>query len=111
MPYRMLGSIIDVTNLRKAQAEVSTNIEQKRFLAEAMPLIVWVVEADGKISFINKQFSSYTGMDTDGQQEMEFSSFVHPDDLKEIRNLWSWAMKNKKDVVTEMRLRRKDGVY
>ena len=62
----MLGSIIDVTNLRKAQAEVSSNIEQKRFLAEAMPLIVWVVEADGKISFINKQFSLYTGIETEG---------------------------------------------
>ena len=111
MPYRMLGSIIDVTNLRKAQAEVSSNIEQKRFLAEAMPLIVWVVEADGKISFINRQFSLYTGMETEGNLEMEFSSFVHPDDLKEVKNLWSWGMKNKKDVVTEMRLRRKDGVY
>ncbi|MBW8688047.1 CheR family methyltransferase [Chitinophaga rhizophila] len=110
-PYRMLGSMMDVTNLRQAEEQVIANKEEKRFLAEAMPLILWTSEADGHINFVNEQFVIYTGKSLEILQQEQWESIIHPDDIANWQTSWNYAVKDKQDFSLEMRIRDKDGAY
>lgn len=110
-PYRMLGSMMDVTNLRHAEEQVVANKEEKRFLAESMPLILWTSEADGRINFVNEQFVIYTGKTLEVLQEEQWESIIHPEDIESWKNRWNHAVKSKHDFSTEMRIRDANGDY
>jgi two-component system CheB/CheR fusion protein len=110
-PYRMLGSMMDVTDLRQAEEQVIANKEEKLFLAEAMPLILWTSEADGRINFVNEQFITYTGKTLEVLQHDQWESIIHPDDINTLRSRWHHAVKDKLDFSIEMRIRRQDGQY
>lgn len=110
-PYRMLGSMMDVTILREAEELAVVNMEEKRFLAESMPLILWTAMPNGEINFVNQQFVTYTGLSFDVIKEKGWSCIIHPDDLSVWNEAWSTAVKNKEDFSTELRLKRNDGLY
>jgi two-component system CheB/CheR fusion protein len=110
-PYRMLGSMMDVTNLRQAEEQVIANREEKRFLAEAMPLILWTSEADGRINFVNEQFVIYTGKTLSVLQQEHWEGIIHPDDIVNWQSRWNNAVKNKRDFSIEMRIRDSNGLY
>lgn len=110
-PYRMLGSMMDVTNLRQAEEQAATNIEEKRFLAEAMPLILWTADANGTINFVNEQFRLYTGKSLDLLQGEHWEAIIHPDDIKTWNQRWEDAVKQKADFSVEMRLRDRENNF
>lgn len=110
-PYRMLSSMMDVTQLRQAQAAIESNIEQRVFLAESMPLIVWTATAVGRVNFLNKQFASYTGISEREGNGNGWESAIEPDDLRQLKHLWRESIRTKQDFSIEIRMRRNDGDY
>lgn len=111
MPYRMLGSMLDVTELRQAEAEVVSNIEQRKFLAEAMPLIVWTAAPDGTLNFLNKEFERYSGISNEEVLRNGWENLIHPDDQPELNLEWHEALRHGKGFSIECRLKRFDGVF
>lgn len=110
-PYRMLGSMLDVTSLRRAEAEIINSVAQKDFLAQAMPLSVWTASPEGKISFLNQQFARYSGLDSGEIRHVDWKTIVHPDDLGRLTQSWQTALAKRTDFSVEVRVRRKDDVY
>jgi two-component system, chemotaxis family, CheB/CheR fusion protein len=110
-PYRMLGSMMDVTPLREAEEQASMSMEEKRFLAEAMPLIVWTSYPNGEINFVNEQFISYTGLSLEKISEAGWENIIHPDDVPLWNSTWKNAMTQKQEFSLELRTRRNDGQY
>ncbi len=110
-PYRMLGSMLDVTQVKKAEAEASNSIAQRNFLAQAMPLSVWTASKEGTITFLNPVFSRYTGIESDRLEVPGWSSVVHEADKAELKNRWQHALEIRSDFDVELRIRRKDGMY
>ncbi|HYE55507.1 MAG TPA: PAS domain-containing protein, partial [Chitinophagaceae bacterium] len=110
-PYRMLGSMLDVTELRKAEAEVISNIAQRKFLAEAMPLIVWTSTPAGQLNFLNQEFERYTGLSVEEGLREGWEKIIHPEDGEMLDEEWNRALQQKKAFSFELRLRRHDGAY
>lgn len=108
IPYRMLGSMMDITSLREAEMELVKNIEQREFLAEAIPLIVWTTDPLGNINFINKNFAAYTGA---GEEELDINKYTSEEQLPQIKEGWEAAKKDNSDFNIEVKLKRKDGEY
>ncbi|RYD57842.1 MAG: PAS domain S-box protein [Sphingobacteriales bacterium] len=111
IPYRMLGSMMDITSLRAAQAEVISNIEQREFLAESMPLIVWTAEAHGSVTFLNQSFTAYTGIPVDKALQFGWLKCVADDSIEELKEALKNAIKSKNDFSLELKLKRQDGNY
>lgn len=111
MPYRMLGSMLDVTELRRAEAEVASNIEQRKFLAEAMPLIVWTATPDGNLNFLNKEFEKYSGLSNETGLQHGWDKIIHTDDQPELNLEWNRALQHGTGFSIESRLRRYDGEF
>lgn len=110
-PYRMLGSMMDVTPLRQAEEQAVMSNEEKRFLAEAMPLIVWTASSNGEINFVNQQLIAYTGLSLDQLREAGWDSILHPDDVPAWNKTWEYSLRKKEDFSLELRIRRNDGQY
>lgn len=110
-PYRMLGSLMDVTNLRQAERQAVVNREEKLFLAESIPLILWTAEPDGYVNFVNEQFIAYTGKSLEELQEQGWGSVIHTDEIKAWKNSLERAVKHKEDFTMEMRLSDQAGNY
>jgi len=110
-PYRMLGSMLDVTSLKAAEEQVVMSLEEKRFLAESMPLILWTAWPNGEINFVNKQFVAYTGLTMEKIRDAGWESILHPDDVPVWNRTWSTALRKKEDFALEVRLRRNDQQY
>jgi PAS domain S-box-containing protein len=59
-------------------------------LAEALPNLVWIADAKGRIKYVNGRWRDYTGFDADGLSGERGAprGIVHPDDLERTWKLW-----------------------
>ena len=67
-----------------------------RYVAEAMPHIVWTGRADGTIDYMNSRWFEYTGLSEEDTYN-ETGTAVHPDDLDQYRLKWKEAARTKND--------------
>ncbi len=110
-PYRMLGSMFDLTELRQAEQQVASSIAQRKFLAESMPLIVWTADKDGQLNFVNRQFELYTGGDYRTALGDGWKTFVEEQDLPGLVKKFETSLSEKSDFSQELRLRHRSGEY
>jgi PAS domain S-box-containing protein len=85
--------------------------EQIRFIAEALPQIVWTARPDGLVDFMNSRWFEYTGL-TEEETYHGLKTAVHPDDYDRYMKTWERAIKTKETYEIEYRFRRaSDGEY
>jgi PAS domain S-box-containing protein len=83
-----------------------------RNLTDGMPLGVWAATRDGRITYTNKAWTEYTGLDLTHVNDRGHLDVIHPDDRERVRDAWTAAVKTGEQLVVEYRLRRKsDGAY
>ena len=110
-PYRMLGSILDISEIKRAELEIANNVAQRKFLAESMPLIVWTANAEGSVDFVNRHFESYTGLHFDTALGNGWEQAIHPDDRQHLRDAWTTNIRQGTDFQEELRIRLSDDSY
>lgn len=110
-PYRMLGSMLDVSDLIKANETIRKNEERFRFLANTIPQKVWTATADGHLEYINKVFLDFTGKSSEELIEKGWELIVHPDDLELNLKLWKISIKTGQPFEMERRLLSAEGEY
>jgi two-component system CheB/CheR fusion protein len=110
-PYRMLGSILDLSELKLAESEVASNIEQRRFLAESMPLLIWTTNAQGSVNFVNSQFEIYTGIPFRNAIADGWLAAIHIHDQPVLKQIWSEALENRTDFQFEVKVRTVNGDF
>jgi PAS domain S-box-containing protein len=77
-------------------------------LADAMPVIVWTANAEGRLDFVNVRGREYTGQN----EPANFVRAVHVEDLPELREDWLAALPRAEPHEARCRLRRAhDGAW
>jgi PAS domain S-box-containing protein len=83
-----------------------------RVMADAVPQIVWVTDADGRVEFFNKQWSDYTGVPYEPTTAAAVAAtFVHPDDGAATVTAFDEARRTGATFVVEHRIRSAAGDY
>ncbi len=95
---------------QEARALAEASEQRFRCLAESIPPIVWVAQADGFTEYYNQRWFQYTGLTLEESQNAN-GSFRHPDDNDHFIKAWIKAVTHKETLQAEQRLRRADGVY
>ena len=106
------GTIRDITENKNYEKNIRESEKKYRFLADAIPQIVWIGEKDGQLTYFNKATMDYSGknyndfLGGDGWLEI-----VHPDEQQENIRLWAKSIRTKKPFFFEHRFRNKDNEY
>jgi PAS domain S-box-containing protein len=109
-PYRIAGIAEDITERRLAAKVVKQAEDRIRLIIDTIPTMVWGVQPDGTIDFVNQRWLDYTGLSL--EEEMEDPTRpVHPEDLPRVIEKWRANMAAGETSEDEMRLQRADGEY
>jgi PAS domain S-box-containing protein len=95
-----------------AEAALRDSEERSRLMADAIPQIVWVTDAEGRVEFFNRQWSEYTGVPFEPTTAAEVGArFVHPDDQPATAEAFDKALQNGTTFLVEHRIRSAEGHY
>jgi PAS domain S-box-containing protein len=122
---RVLGINTDITERKKADKKIQDLIEQlqqaneeyrkseDRFqtLADNIPNLAWMANAEGWIFWYNKQWYEYTGTTLEEMQGWGWQKVHHPDYVDSITEEWNTKLKNEEPYDNIFPLKGKDGNY
>ncbi len=75
---RWFGTCTDITTAREAQALIYENEERFRMLADNMSQMAYVADADGRITWVNRRWTDYTGMGVEEMNDGGWGKAVDP---------------------------------
>lgn len=108
---RMIGAMLDLTEQRRSQAALQVSETRFRTFAEALPLVLFTADADGRHDYSNPFFQAFTGCTAQALKGFGWSEALHPDDRERAFAAWRTANASGEPFEIEFRFRRHDGVY
>ncbi|MEH2114090.1 hybrid sensor histidine kinase/response regulator [Nostoc sp.] len=80
--------------------------ERYRYLAEAIPQLVWTTKPNGECDFFNQNWCDYTGLTLEQSLGSGWLAALHPDDVQRADKVWSDAVKSRTIYNNEYRFKR-----
>ncbi|MBW4524340.1 MAG: PAS domain S-box protein [Phormidium tanganyikae FI6-MK23] len=110
--YATLVVSYDITDRKKSEESLRESEEHFRQVADAVPQIIWITDSEGRVEFLNKQWSDYTGLPYEPTTAAEAAgTFVHPDDGALTMEAFNEARRTSSVFEVEHRIRSKTGTY
>jgi PAS domain S-box-containing protein len=106
----IIGLLSQRARRRKAEANLRKSEECLLSLSENVPVLVWVTDAGGKYTYLNKKWLEFTGNEFGAKLEDVYGSLIHPDDRQHFVTAISATQKHE-PFKNEYRMRRQDGAY
>ena len=103
-PVRLPGVILDITDRKQSELRRLRAERQLSFMADSMPQLVWVADADGRVDYFNKRWHDYTGLNIEESIGDGWQDAVHPDDKEEAARVWSRSMNTGEPYEIQYRL-------
>ena len=110
-PVRMIGLNFDVTNRRRAEAEVRESEARFRALADSAPAPMWVTQPSGMREFVNNAYVAFTGLTYEEALNLDWRTRIFPEDLLRILKEQLAGDASRKPFSLEARYRRADGEW
>lgn len=110
----LLGAVLvfhDVTEQRRAQSAVRESESQFRTLANAIPQLCWIANADGWISWYNDRWYDYTGTSRDQVEGWNWQSVHDPAVLPAVLKRWKTSIATGELFDMVFPLRGSDGTF
>jgi PAS domain S-box-containing protein len=97
------GLSSDIEDLKKAEDRI-------RLVINTIPTMVWTIQPDGTIDFVNQRSLDYSGLTLE-QQLADPRRTLHPEELPRVMEKWLADLAAGEASEDEMRMRRADGEY
>lgn len=99
----------DITEQRNNERAVKESEERFRSLAQTLPQLVWITDAQGNQEFASPRWKEYSGIELDGKKAWQ--EIVHPEDYENINAAWSRSLTTGDTYISNVRLKSKLGEY
>ena len=107
----LLATVKALLRMKRAEEESHRREKELRFLANAIPHMVWIADESGNAIYFNDRWFSFTGLSRETSMGGGWAQIIHPDDLQMTRELWAESVRSKRPYETEVRYRHVDGEY
>ena len=111
LPMQFRMAIVDVTERKRVEYQLSQSEERYRRLVETMPDGVFTLLPDGAIGSLNPAFEKITGFNRENWLGRSFWNLLHPDDLGMAKKLIKTALAGKGRIAEETRILSSAGDY
>ena len=111
---QVIGAVLvfrDVTERRLHLTQLEDSERQFRALADSIPQLCWMADADGSITWYNRRWYDYTGTTFEQMQGWGWQSVHDPAVLPDVMVRWPAAIATGQPFEMVFPLRRADGVY
>ncbi len=99
-----VASVLGAAAERARLDDVVSDSEARfRQLADNTPALMWMTDAEGDVTFVNKAWLRFTGGSSD--MGVTFEQTAHPDDQEEALQHWEEALRRGEEFRWEYRLR------
>ena len=100
----------DVTEQVLSRQRAEESEERFRSMADASPVMIWTLDAEGNSTYYNKTATDFTGhTEQELKEGKTWQTAIHPDDIGLAGGVVSNAVQNRKSYQMECRMRRADG--
>jgi PAS domain S-box-containing protein len=101
----------DVTERELAKLAAQASENKFRFMAETLPQLVFTLDPEGKVTYLNQRWTTYSGVDTNELLNDGWGKIFDPSELDSIKNKWQEGFNKGQDIQFEVRKRSKEGQY
>jgi len=86
--------------------------EEFNFLADLIPQLVWITDAQGSHTYFNQRWTDFTGYSLrDSVGPDMWNNLLHPDDQARAREVWGQSLATGTDYEIEYRFKSRAGDY
>ncbi|MEG4940579.1 PAS domain S-box protein [Microcoleus sp. F4-D5] len=107
----LLKIMQDKTEREQIEEALRQSENRYRSLADAVPQLMWINTADGRLEFCNQHWKTYTGMRPELPLAAPVLHLFHPEDLPAVVAIRTPAIEAGEAYEFECRVRRFDGTY
>jgi PAS domain S-box-containing protein len=108
---RTYGTALEITEQKEKERILKESEDKLRLITDAVPHMVWEIELDGTISYINKQWEDWSGLTLEEINQGGWSKVFHPEDAEKVGKGWMEAFQNQKIYLGECRIKNPQGGY
>ena len=101
----------DITDRKQMEEELRKSEERSRTMANAIPQLAWIAEADGYIFWYNQRWYDYTGTTPEQMQGWGWQSVHDPETLPDVLERWKDSIATGKPFDMVFPLRGADGSF
>jgi len=100
-------------HLERTHAELALRESEQRLkqIADAMPQLVWIADADGHVHYYNQRVTEFAGVTRGKDGTWRWQAIVHPDDLAATQRAWDTAAASQRAYSSEHRMLMANGQY
>ncbi|MFD0976542.1 PAS domain-containing sensor histidine kinase [Salinimicrobium gaetbulicola] len=106
-----MNSQQDNENNKQKEGIEASDIDQLKELIETLPAVVWITDAEGYCTYLNKNWYSYTGQSAGEAEGFGWLDAIHPDDRTGAEESFISASQDHKEYTRKYRLKTSDGEY
>lgn len=107
----VMSLVQDVTESKQAEGALRDSEKRFRVMANAMPQLAWIADADGYIFWYNQGWYDYTGTTPEEMEGWGWQSVHDPEMLPDVMEKWKASLETKKPFEMVFPLLGKDGKY
>ena len=101
----------EVTDLVLANQEMELSRNRFAFVTDNMLHKTLILNSKNEIDYLNKAWLEYLNISSKQSQQIDWSNFVHPDDMEGMQKNWIRAIETNAQFHMEIRYKAADGIY
>lgn len=109
--FGLVCYFIDISGHVHSHQKIQESEARFRTMADGLPLIVWVHDAEGKQEFVNETFCQFFGVTREKMKKDEWQILMHPDDAGAYTSEFFQCIKNQSNFHGEVRVRNGRGEW
>ncbi|TVP86183.1 MAG: PAS domain S-box protein [Thioalkalivibrio sp.] len=102
---------VDVNARRRSEEALRESESRFRTMADGLPLIVWVHDAEGRQEFVNQTFCEFFGVSAEEAAGDSWQMLMHPDDAGAYVREFQECVQTQRPFHAEVRVRASDGQW